>query len=197
MMDIQFWIYLIIAIIYIVSRAMKKAENQAPEANDQKPTRHTDRERPVSTDRPKTLTFEDLLREITEAKQPPKAPAQTAPARTEYVETEVIDYDDQIGEEVRDLEVVDYDRRKVDYELRKKDRRNDAYEEAKRMAFNRPSLEETMRLKDTNVQFEKFKEFEIEERPNLLNEYTKEFRDGEGLKKAVVLSEILKRKFEY
>ena len=196
-MDIQFWIYLIIAIIYIVTRAMKKAENQAPEAPDKRPARQADRERTSSTERPKTLTFEELLREITEAKQPQKISPPQAPARTEYVETEVVDYDDQIEEEVRDLEVVDYDRRKAEYENRKKERRNDAYEDAKRMAFNRPSLEETMRLKDTNVQFGKFKEFEIAEKPDLLNEYTKEFRDGEGLKKAVVLSEILKRKFEY
>lgn len=196
-MDIQFWIYLILAIIYIVSRAMKKAENQAPETQGQRPSRQADRERTASTERPKTLTFEELLREITEAKQPQKASPQQVPARTEYVKSEVVDYDDQIEEEARDLEVVDYDRRKVDYELRKKERRNIAYEDAKRMAFNRPSLEETMRLGDTNVQFEKFKEFEMEKKPDLLDQYTREFRDREGLKKAVVLSEILNRKFEY
>ena len=195
-MDIQFWIYLVLAIIYIVSRAMKKAENQAPEAQDKTPSRQADRARTASTERPKALSFEDLLREITEAKQPQKALSQQ-PARTEYAKSEVIDYDDQLQEEARDLEVVDYDRRKSDYERRKEERRNVDYEDAKRMAFNRPSLEETMRLKDSSVQFEKFKEFQVDEKPDLLDQYTKEFRDHEGLKKAVVLSEILARKFEY
>ena len=79
--------------------------------------------------------------------------------------------------------------------IAKKDKVYDIYEDAKRLAFERPSLEETMKVTDTNVKFGKFKEFEAEEQRDLLAEYSKQFRDPEGLKKAVVLSEILNRKF--
>ena len=52
-----------------------------------------------------------------------------------------------------------------------------------------------MKIQDTVVSFGKFKEFEKRAETNLAAEYLKEFHDPEGLKKAVVMSEILKRKF--
>jgi hypothetical protein len=45
------------------------------------------------------------------------------------------------------------------------------------------------------VKFGKFKEFEHGKKKNLLDEYVRDFKDPSGLKKAVVMSEILKRKF--
>lgn len=182
-MDLQFWIYLIIAIIYLVSRAMKKAENQPKDIGDQKPERQVNYDSLPPADKPKQLTFEELLREITEGKQPQKPAYETSRS-----ETEVVDYDDQIKEEEQDLE-------DVDYNSRKKNKLYEEYEEAKRMAFERPSLEETMNVKDTDMRFGKFKVFEKDEKRNLLEEYTKDFRDPVGFKKAVVMSEILNRKF--
>ncbi len=183
-MDYQFWIYLVLLLIYLVSRAMKKTQ-QAGDVEERQPRTGTESERRAAAERP--MTFEDLLREITEGKQASK-PAP--PVRREMREPEVVDYDEQVGEEVQDLEEVDYD-------YRKKDKLYDTYEEAKRMAFNRPSLEESLSLRGTQVEFGKFKVFEKEERPDLLNAYTKDLQDPEGLKKAVVLAEILGRKFEY
>jgi hypothetical protein len=183
-MDLQFWIYLIIAIIYGISRAMKKAENQPKDVSAPKPDRQVRYDSaPPPIEKPKQLTFEELLREITEAKQPQKPVYQPAQPKAEYV-----DYDDQIGEEEQDLEDVNYD-------YKKKDKLYDVYEEAKRQAFVRPSLEETMNVRDTNMQFGKFKVFERREQRNLLEEYTRDFQDPEGFKKALVMSEILKRKF--
>jgi hypothetical protein len=63
------------------------------------------------------------------------------------------------------------------------------------MAFERPSLEETMKVEDTVVTFGKFKEFEAQKERNLAAEYLQDFGDPEGIRKAVVMSEILKRKF--
>lgn len=183
-MDYQFWIYLIIAIVYGISRAMKKPENQPKDVSAPKPDRPIRYETtPTPVEKPKQLTFEELLREITEARQPPKPVFETASPRTEYV-----DYDDQLEDEEQDLEDVNYD-------YKKKDKLYDVYEEAKRQAFERPSLEETMNIKDTKVQFGKFKAFEQKEQRNLLDEYTRDFQDPEGFKKAVVMSEILNRKF--
>jgi hypothetical protein len=163
---------------------MKKAENQPKDVSAPKPERQVRYDSaPPPVQKPKQLTFEELLREITEAKQPQQPVYQPAERKAEYV-----DYDDQIGEEEQDLEDVNYD-------YKKKDKLYDVYEEAKRQAFVRPSLEETMNVRDTNMQFGKFKVFERQEQRNLLEEYTRDFKDPEGFKKALVLSEILKRKF--
>jgi hypothetical protein len=184
-MDYQFWIYLVIAIIYLVSRALKKAESLPKDLPGDKPDRQVNYDPTPPMEKPKQLTFEELLREITEAKQAQKPVYQP---RSEVKKEEVVvDYDDQIGEEEQDLEEVDYNKGKSrSYEI---------YEEAKRQAFARPSLEETMNVRDVEMKFGKFKEFSEVKKKNRLEEYLKAFQDPEGLKKAVVMSEILKRKF--
>jgi hypothetical protein len=182
----SYWFYVILAIIYVITRALKKPENQPKDIPDHRPGRpvHYD-QTPPSTSKPKPLTFEELLREITEAKQSPQPSFETR-----RPETEVVDYDDEIKEEEQDLEEVSYNKR-----YKEEERVNTAYEQAKREAFNRPSLEETLKVSDTQVQFGKFKVFEVNQNTNVLEDYTKDFQDPEGLKKAVVMSEILKRKF--
>jgi hypothetical protein len=183
----SFWIYVIIAIIYVVSRALKKPENQPNDIPDHRPDRPVEYDAaPPSTSKPKPLTFEDLLREITEAKLPQQPVYET---RREEPRRRV-DYDDDLKEEEQDLEEVSSNKR-----YKEEERANSVYEEAKRQAFNRPSLEETLRVSDTDVQFGKFKVFEEQQKRNVLEDYTKDFQDAEGLKKAVVMSEILKRKF--
>ena len=184
-MDGQVWISIIVAIILLVVRALRKAGNQPRDVGDVSPERETGYDSTPPVGKPKALTFEELLKEITEGKQPVKPLAE--PVRPQVRPT-VVDYDDNLGDEEQDLEDVE-----VDY--RKKDRLYADYEEAKRQAFSRPSLEETMSLKDTDIQFGKFKEFQASGETNLLDQYLKDFRDPEGFKKAVVMSEILKRKF--
>lgn len=180
-MDFQFWIYLIIAVIYIVTRALKKPESSPGNPPETSVSEQYRTENRTISEKPRPLSFEDLLREITEAKQPQK-PVFQPPG------TSVIDYDDDLGEEQQSLETIGKD-------YRKDDRLYDVYEDAKRLAFERPSLEETMNVNDTVMKFGKFKEFETQNQRNLLEEYTREFRDREGLKKAVVMAEILNRKF--
>lgn len=187
-MDAQFWVYLVIAIIYGLSRLLKKPEETPGDIGEQRPGRPVkyNPERPA--ERPKQLTFEELLREITEAKAAePERRTQPAPKR---YEAEVIDYDDEIGEEAEDLEEVSRQRR-----VEESRRTTEVYEEAKRQAFYRPSLEETMKVSDTRMQFEKFKVFETERERNLIEQYSLNFQDPEGLKKAFIMSEILNRKF--
>ena len=172
----QFWLYVIIAVIYLLSRARKKKADESPgpiDAGEETPRNS----RNPGENKPRQLSFEELLKEITESKQ------QQPP-----IEEPVVDYDEDLEEEEKDLEDVEYDYRKVNktYEV---------YEEAKKQAFLRPSLEETMKVQDTVVSFGKFKEFEKGDERNLAAEYLKDFHDPDGLKKAVVMSEILKRKF--
>lgn len=170
----QFWLYVIIGVVYLLSRLRKKSKEQPegpPEVDREVQTgRTTQPARP----QPKTLTFEDLLREITESKVPKQEP--------------VVDYDDALEEEEKDLEDVNYDHRK-------QSKIYETYEEAKKQAFYRPSLEETMKVEDTVVSFGKFKEFERADERDVAAEYLRDFKDLDAIKKAVVMSEILKPKF--
>lgn len=171
----QFWLYVIIGAVYLISRMRKKSGGQPEELPEPEQQSESRRTGPSAGNAPqKTLTFEELLREITASKQPKEEP--------------VVDYDDNLEEEEKDLEEVNYD-------YRKDNKVYETYEEAKKQAFFRPSLEETMKVGDTVVSFGKFKEFERAAEVNLAAEYLKDFGDPGSIRKAVVMSEILKRKF--
>jgi len=183
-MEYKFWLYVIIGGIYVLSRILKKNSSESTEI-PQSPRPEPKREpgRP-QTDIPRQLTFEELLKELTEAKTAAKPVTPPASQRN------VVDYDDDVEEEEKDLETIepDYSPKKGTYKV---------YEEAKTQAFSRPSLEETMKVADTKVEFGKFKVFEEQKKNNLLEEYTSQFQDPEGLKRAVVMGEILNRRFQY
>jgi hypothetical protein len=168
-MDFKIWLYIIIGAIYLLSRLLKKKE-----AEPEKTTPKIPGQNPAGSPRP--LTFEELLKEITEAKQPPKPVNQPQSKR--------VDYDEEVGEEEQSLETVN-----SDYRI------NEVYEQAKRQAFERPSLEETMNVRNTVVDYGKFKVFDQGKQQDLLASYAIDLQDPEGLKKAFVLSEILNRKF--
>jgi predicted DNA binding CopG/RHH family protein len=180
--DYQFWLYIIIGAIYLLSRFLKKSApnpNDVPEARNEKPATRLD---PSTTTQkpspPKMVTFEDLLREITESKKP-AAPQQPS--------KEYTNYDEELEDEEQDLEDVEYNYNR--------DKISSEYEDAKQHAFLRPSLEETMNIKDTDTRFEKFKVFDQDTQSNVMDRYLTDFSDFEGLKKAIVMSEILQRKF--
>lgn len=183
-MDAQFWIYIIIGVIYFLSKLFKKPEQPPVESPGKRPEgrARTPQTVQTETDRPKQLTFEELLREITEGKQPQKPVIQPAPQR------KYESFDDNLEDEGQSLEEVSYDERN-DTEVFK------AYEKAKSQVFERSSLEETLLLKNTGMDFEKFKAFHTEEKKKVSDDYMRIFRNPEGLKQAVVMSEILKRKF--
>lgn len=179
--NIQFWLYLIIGVIYLISR-MKKKPQQPEEPQDipsfepEKPVKRFEQPAARPTPTAKAMTFEELLREITEGK-----PLESTTA-------EVVDYDDDLKSEEQDLEEVDYD-------YRKKDSIYKVYDDAKAQAFNRASLEETMKLEDTDLTYGRFKGFELEEQEDLLAKYLADLKDPDGFKKAVVMGEILNRRF--
>jgi hypothetical protein len=199
-MDVEkIWIYVVLAVIYGLSRLLKK-DQKTPASTPRKSTPQRDttvprkmelpgrapasqtlaetvRRSEAQKQQPKAMTFEELMREIMEAKTTP-------PPRQEPV----VDYDDEIGEEARDLEDVNYDNRKDSEVIA-------TYEQAKKEAFSRPSLEETMKVGDTVMSFGKFKEFERKKKSNLAEQYLNDFGDMDKLRKAVVMSEILKPKF--
>jgi hypothetical protein len=190
LMELKFWIYLIIGVIYVLSRLLKKKEQETPDTppyQADKPVKTFDLPQAKPTaNTGKALTFEELLKEISESKTSTPKPVTVQKAPKPY--QEVIDYDDNLANEEQDLEDVGYD-------YRKKDKIYDVYEDAKRQAFNRPSLEETMKVGDTVMSYGKFKEFEQTKKRDLIKDYLSDFNDPEGMKKAIVMSEILQRRF--
>jgi len=184
-MDIQFWIWLIIIVITLVARARRKPQSQPRRDSDAGP-----QERPGLP----PMSFEDLLKEIQSAKEPrevgeaPFEPVKPRRNKPVYRQPEPsyreVDYDDDLREEAQGLETVIDDRKAVNI-----------YEEAKQQAFARPSLEETMKLEDTVVRFGQFKEYESHSDKAPISDILAELGGRDGLKKAFVMSEILKTKF--
>ncbi len=179
--DLQFWLYVIIGVIYLITQVRKKAKQSqdiptdrpvSRERHTPEPNRNSDTATPTPTSKP--ISFEDLLREITEAK--------TGKAEPEYdpYEPEEEYYDEP--RQAQTSEVIDYAKPEYTYS---------AYEEAKTRDYSSLSLEESLKLEDVDVKYGKFREFETGTQANLLDLYTKDLRDPEGLKKAVILTEVL------
>jgi hypothetical protein len=173
-MDDKILFYIILGIIYFLFSRLKKKKPEETE-NDQPE---------LPKQGPKPLSFEDLLKEITEAKK--SSAPQPVAEKVEYEKPKpkYVDYDDEIEEEEKSLEKVTFDEDKI----------TKTYEEAKRQAFNRPSLEETLKLENVKVEYSKFAQFDRKPKNALLLDYVKDLRDRKGFKKALVLSEILNRK---
>lgn len=185
-MDIQFWIWLIIIVITLIARATRQKPKQQPqqEAEWDETRQEGQGKRPMS--------FEELLKEIQAAKEGRQPTQQASPPQAEPIRRyrqpeptyQEVDYDDNIGEEEQDLETVTDDQRTIDI-----------YETAKRQAFTRPSLEETMKLEDTVVRFGQFKSYEPTEQKHPMADFLAEIKDPEGFKKAFIMSEVLARRF--
>jgi hypothetical protein len=188
-MDLQFWIWLIAIVAMFLARAMRKAP-KGPQAPDQQTQSDSDDDSQPGN---KPMTFEELLREIQQAKTPPK-PAQRAPEiqprptiqPAPPIKSYEVDYDDDIPEEEQDLETIPQKREERSYEV---------YEKAKSDAFQRKSLEETMKLADTDMKFSHFKGYDDAPQKSIASDILKDFADPQGFKKAFIMSEILKRKF--
>ncbi len=180
-MDIQFWIWLIIVVVTLIARASKKKSGSV------KPNQRNFDEPYSEPTETKPISFEDLLREIQAAKNP-KPVTTPKPVVVSKPQPAYVDYDDDLEDEIQPTKKRDY---------RAEDDIYETYERAKNEAFKRPSLEDTLKLEDTNMKFEKlkgFQHYEIEnERP--VNKYVKELRNPSSFKRAFILSEILKRRY--
>lgn len=178
-MDYQFWIWLIVIVITLIARAnKKKPQPLEPE--------HPDSQSPAE----KPISFEDLLREIQAAKSPNPKPTPTVtpvpvPQATQYDKVE--DYDDDLKDEAEVLEKTDY---------RNEDEIYETYERAKREAFNKQSLEESMHVEDTKVSFEQFGKYKKRiKAAKVGSEFVMDLKNPSSFKKAFILSEVLNRRF--
>lgn len=167
-MSIKIIFWIIVGILYFITQIRKKAE---PPRSTPKPNSTE----PETFDKP--LTFDELLREIQTAKTPKPQPITV---------TEYVDYDDEIEEDAKPFERVDY---------QKEDKIYETYEKAKQEAFVKPSMEETLKLENTIIRFGQFKNYAQEEKPSLAAEFANDLRDPNNFRKAFILSEILNRRF--
>lgn len=178
-MDDKILFYIVLGIIYFLFNRLKKKKPVEPDFDSS--------ESPSPQSGPKPISFEELLKEITEAKKTP-APQPTITRKVEYEkykpEPTYVDYDDNLEDEEKDLETIPVD----------DDRSNKIYEEAKKLAFNRPSLEETMKLSEVDTKYAKFKQFESKGDEGVLADYIKELHDPKGFKKILILNEVINRK---
>jgi len=179
--NIQFWLYVIILVIYFISKLRKKPqEDSEPENLPEESGRGFDQEQPARPVKP--MTFEDLLREISEAKNSPPITTSSPSTEAEYPQYE--DYDDDIKPEEETLERPVFN----------DDQTTKIYEEAKSMAFHRPSLEETVKLEQVDTSYKRFRGFEKEKELSLAAQYAKDLKNPKDIKKALVLSEVLNRR---
>lgn len=175
-MDFQFWLFLIITVITLIARANSAAKKAAAERQ-----RKAAEGRPGAETAPKS--FEELLREIQSGK------SQPTPAAPPVFET--------ASYEEEDLEEYEYEKpAPVNYDPHKDDEIYSVYEKAKQEAFVRPSLEETLRLDQTDVSFGKFNEYRLKKKRAPVGlAYREIIRNPESFKKAFIVSEILQRRF--
>jgi hypothetical protein len=174
---IIFWIILFLVYIFV-----RKKKDNAPIPQRKKPEAV-----PHNPSSGRPLTFEELLKEIQSSKMPKPAAGQVFPKQEGQRESRRIDYDDDIPE-TKVLEDSNYD-------YRNQDRIYEVYENAKKQAFERPSLEESLKLEDTIVRFQPAKPYERPARRGHAADLSGELRNPQSFKRAFILSEILARKF--
>lgn len=183
--DIQFWLYILFALIYFVARALKKkAQPDASKSdeNTQTPRRHRQK------------TFEELLQEFTEGR--------------ETVREDVREEEEAVEDfrEARRIRPTDDVRRRVEKEVSTET----LFEEGTTRSFSdeesRKVYEASIRRAEgATLEFKRDEDFrsgmksrfqhEEEDDESLASDIKAMLRDPEDVKKAVILGEILNRKY--
>ncbi|CAN5263878.1 hypothetical protein BH09BAC3_BH09BAC3_23090 [soil metagenome] len=182
--ELKILIWIVLGLIYLFARKKKKP---APPVQQRRVESQDEHDSPSPS---KPMTFEDLLREIQGSKKPDPVsqklpePVYEAPQQ----KWEPYHYEEEVVVQRKPLEDTNYD-------YRKHDKIYEEYDNAKKYAFVKPSLEETMKIEDTVVRFNPFKEYAPDPRHQLRQDIVKEFKNPQSFKKAFILSEILQRKF--
>lgn len=178
--DFQTILYIIVGIIYFLSRALKKKK---PPVKPSQPAQDFDDDTP-QTSPPKPLTFEELLREFTEGKQPEEeepepipTPAPAPVQRSKSPMTSRYEEDDD--------EILEPAKRRFSDEDSKR-----IYEESVRAVENMKEEQ----FSDTQYHFKRTEDTQ-EEESSIGSEIADMLRDGDGARKAIILSEILNRKY--
>ncbi len=172
MEDFKIWVYLAFAAIYLISRAMKKKE---PEKKPRSPLQSAEDESPR---RKAPASFEELLREFTEEHE-----KQEAAERESEVELKQAP--------------VGAPKRQVEEEIRLEGEKRHFADDESRAIYERSIQEaEGAEISYERDEHFKMKRWEREEQENeIASELKHMLRSPSDAKKAVVLAEILNRRY--
>ena len=186
--DIQFWIYVIFAIIYFIAKNFKKNNTKTP----QKGKPRTDQEGEARMPQPQS--FEDLLEEISGRRTVSKPPVQEEAFDDSFEDQEEARYlqpkpweseqsietADEFEQEGRNRKFADEESKRIYEESIKRAEGADLPYEVDEKFASKKVLRETAEEKETN----KFAE-----------EINDMLRDRNDARKAIILGEILNRKY--
>ncbi len=174
--ELKIIVWIVIGLIYLFARRKKPAQPPVEARGEEQDIPET----------AKPMSFEELLQEIQGMK---KEEVQPLPAKA--IDRPPVKRDWEYNGSTEGRNPVE----DTQYDYREHDKIYDVYEDARKQAFLRPSLEETSKLSDTIVRFKQFKEYENEGKRNLAGEFFKELKEPQGFRKAFIMSEILKKRF--
>ncbi len=168
--EIQILLYILFIVIAVLSRAFSKKKKQSQ--GQPPPTASNRPSRQAETPSKKPVSFEDLLREFT-------GEAETTTSPDPEYENDLRDEYEEKVPSFDDNTVAETYRKSID------------------QARDIKTLDETVDLEDIQIGSGRFDEFRIpeEDEGGNLNEYLEVFNDIEGSRKAIVLGEILQRKY--
>ncbi len=174
--DLQLYIYLALAIIYFIARALKPAKKAKPPVGRQ--TMEEEESAPSAPSGERPLSFEELLKEFTGQKQSKPSPRQEEKSEKETVEVAMTDNEYRTYDEYDDYKTGEYAQ----------------YEQQYKPARELKTIDEQVSLEEP---IEKaFEEYEIQQE-GLIR--AKKYRDlltsQDTLKDAIILREILQPKY--
>jgi hypothetical protein len=177
--DLELYIYIALGVIYFLSRAFRKKKPVTPRQNQQNANPNEDYGR--TSQKEKTVTFEDLLKEFTGQKEEP-----------------VYDYEEENSEPDRS-----YDKGSYYQEVEQSEKESEtpeeveykSYDEVYNVSKDLKTLDEQVDLK--LAEKKRFDKYKIEEGVNIHT--AKRFREllqnKDSIKDAIILKEILDRKY--
>ena len=181
MNDLEIYIYIALALIYFLSRALKKKKPAKPPRPTSRTSSHEEYEHPAQKE--KQVTFEDLLREFTGQKDEPVPEVQEEEVEAENyrsLEQEYIDSE----EEPYSVEYETYDESQYK-----------SYEEVYGKGEHLKTLDEQVQINEPVRK--RFDEYKIKEEVNIhkASRFRKLLKNKDSIKDAIILKEILDRKY--
>lgn len=176
--DIQFWVYVVFAVIWVVARALRKKSRETTKSRPKSPLETEDsQEAPVS--------FEELLEEITGRKslKEEQKPIETYQEDVGHNSGPYGEEEDRAEESIKSE---GSKRHFADDESRR------VYEESIKRAEQQEEFEPAEGYQSIKLVSRKEEE---EESSGFSKEIAEMFSDTDGARKAVILGEILNRKY--
>jgi hypothetical protein len=181
-MELKVWIWLIIVAGSFIVNAIKKRRQNASTTGRRASSANYPHGQ-IPSDTAPITTFEEMLKEIEGSRQ------RTTHANEIKPETPQLD---KQRSNVRTKPAVLED---TLYDYRQHDTIYGIYENARKEAFERPSLEETLKLENTSVKFGAFRGYQKALTSNFAAEFASELKRPAGFKRAFLMNEILQRRF--